>query len=51
MFIPIANQNFDGSAITVNSVTGSTDGALVAGTDYEVVTDENGVYGIQLISG
>ena len=50
-FIKIANQNYDGSAITVNSVTGDTDGLLVAGTDYDVVTDDNGVYGIQLISG
>lgn len=49
-FIVIDNQNGDGSAITVNSVTGSTDGALVAGTDYEVV-QAGGKYGIQLISG
>lgn len=50
-FIVIANQNGDGSAVVVNSVTGSTDGALVAGTDYEVIQDGAGKYGIQLISG
>jgi len=50
-FIKIANQNYDGSAITINSVVGSTDWALVAGTDYELIQDGNGVYGIQLISG
>lgn len=50
-FIKIANQNWDGSAIVVNSVTGSVDGLLVAGTDYDVIANGNGEYGIMLISG
>jgi hypothetical protein len=45
-FVPITNQNGDGSAITVNSVTGSTDGALIDEDDYLVVVDKNGVYGV-----
>lgn len=47
-FIEIENQNGDGSAITVNSVTGATDGALVADDDYEVVKNGQGKYGIVL---
>lgn len=50
-FILIANQNGDGSAVSVTTVVGSVDGALVAGTDYDVVQDASGKYGIQLISG
>lgn len=45
-FIPIENQNGDGSAITVNSVDASTDGTLVEDTDYIVMQNENGEYGI-----
>ena len=48
-FIKIANQNGNGSAITVNTVTGSVDGALVAGTDYFVGQNEAGEYGIFVI--
>lgn len=48
-FIKIENQNGDGSAITVNSVTGATDGALVEDTDYYVTQNENGEYGIMII--
>lgn len=44
-FIPFDNQNGDGSAITPDSVTGGTDGALVANTDY-FVTSVDGVRGI-----
>lgn len=40
--IVVENQNGDGSALTINSVTGSVDGALVSGTDYFVGEDENG---------
>lgn len=50
-FYPIANQNFDGSAITVTSITGSVDGLLVVSTDYNVVTNGLGVYGVEFISG
>lgn len=48
-FIKIANQNADGSAITVNSVTGGTDGLLVVDTDYYVGQNANGEYGIFII--
>lgn len=48
-FIKIANQNGDGSAITVNSVTGATDGLLVANTDYFVWQNAAGEYGIFII--
>jgi len=48
-FIKIANQNGNGSAITVNSVTGSVNGVLVAGTDYFVGKNEAGEYGITII--
>lgn len=44
-FIEIANQNGDGSAINVDSVTGATDGALTEDTDFHVV-EANGKYGI-----
>lgn len=47
--IAIENQNWDGSAITVNSVIGSVDGALVENTDFQVTTDLAGDYAIQLL--
>jgi len=50
-FITIENQNADGSIIVINSVTGATDGVLTEGTDYIIVRDAKGAYGIQLISG
>ena len=45
-FIEIENQNGDGSTITVNSVTGGTDGALVSETDFFIGQNEKGVEGI-----
>lgn len=48
-FIKIENQNGDGSAITVNSVTGATDGLLVAWTDYYVGQNTAWEYGIFII--
>jgi len=45
-FIKIENQNADGSAITVNSVTASTDGVLTADDDYYLAQNEHGEYGI-----
>jgi hypothetical protein len=48
-FIKIENQNYNGGAITVNSVTAGTDGVLVADTDYYVGQNENGDYGIYVI--
>lgn len=47
-FYEIANQNGDGSLITINSVTGGTDGALTANDDYHLVVNDQGVYGIVL---
>lgn len=44
-FIEIANQNGNGSAIVVNSVTGGTDGALTVDVDFHVI-EVNGKYGI-----
>jgi len=48
-FIKIANQNGDGSAITIDSVTGGTDGLLVEDTDYYTGQNEAGEYGIFII--
>lgn len=48
-FIKITNQNGDGSAITVNSVTAATNGALVEDTDFYVGQNEDGEYGIFVI--
>ena len=48
-FIEIENQNGDGSAITINSVTLGTDGALVADTDYFVIKNAQNKYGIYII--
>ena len=48
-FIKIENQNGDGSAITVNSVTGWTDWALVADTDFYIGTNWAGEHGIFII--
>lgn len=45
-FIEIENQNGDGSTITINSVTGGTDGALVSETDYFKGRNERGIWGI-----
>jgi hypothetical protein len=49
--IKIENQNSDLGAITVNSVTGGTDGALTVTTDYTIGQNEKGEYGIMLVSG
>lgn len=45
VFYPITNQNGNGGAITINSVTGSVDGALTANDDYDIVL-KDGIYGI-----
>ena len=47
-FIPFENQNGDGTIIAVTSVTGGTDGPIVAETDY-FVSLVDGVYGIVII--
>lgn len=48
-FIAIANQNGDKTAITVNSLTLGTDGALVEDTDFYIGQNENGVWGVFII--
>ena len=48
-FIKITNQNGDNSAITVNSVTLGTDGALVEDTDFYIGQNDNGDFGIFII--
>jgi hypothetical protein len=48
-FIQIENQMGDKTQPTINSVTGSTDGALVAETDYFVGQDDDGDWGIFII--
>lgn len=48
-FIAFDHQNGDGSKITPDSVTGSTDGLLVLNTDYFIVKDENGLWGITVL--
>ena len=45
-FIKITNQNGDNTAIDVNSVTGATNGVLVAETDYFVGQNDLGEFGI-----
>lgn len=49
-FIKIENQNWDGSAVSVSGVSGATDWTLTDWTDYKVVKDDEGNYGIILIS-
>jgi hypothetical protein len=49
-FIPIEHQNGNGAIITINSVTGSVDGALVAETDYFKGQDSQGRWGIFIIN-
>ena len=51
-FIELANQESDGTQPTINSVTGSTDGALVLDTDYFVikVVDKWGIYVIDSVT-
>jgi hypothetical protein len=48
-FIKFDNQNGDGTIISVTSVTGGTDGALVEGTDFFVGQNDAGEYGIFII--
>lgn len=47
-FIPFDQQNGNGAKITPDSVTGSVDGALVLNTDYWIVKDEDGRWGISI---
>lgn len=48
-FEPIDHQNGAGTVISITSVTGSTNGVLVAGTDYFVVKNDDGIYGIMVV--
>jgi len=43
---PFDNQNGDGTVPTVASVVGSVDGAFLANDDYDLVVDDNGLWGI-----
>lgn len=47
-FEPLDHQNGSGAAVSVTSVTGSTNGLLVAETDYFVVKNDDGIYGIMV---
>ena len=49
--VTIEHQNGSGAAITVNSVTGGTDGLLTVDVDYTITKDGLGRYGIALIAG
>jgi len=46
--IKIEHQNGAGTAITVNSVTGGTDGLLVVDVDYWLTVDEDGEYCVMI---
>lgn len=48
-FIPLEKQNGSGAKITPTSVTGSVDGALVLNTDYFLVKNEEGTWGLYII--
>lgn len=48
-FIPFEYQDSDGTAPTVDSVTGGTDGALTLNTDYIVVQHDDGRWGIMIL--
>jgi hypothetical protein len=48
-FIKFSNQNGAGTIITPTSVTGSTNGLLVADTDYYIGQNTAGEYGIYII--
>lgn len=50
-FIPFEYQNGDGSKITPDSVTGSTDSTLTLGTDYFIgeQVDGSGIWGIVIL--
>jgi hypothetical protein len=53
-FIPVENQNYNGSAISISSIIEDPDGTpktLVNGTDFIVIKDANGLYGIVFLSG
>jgi len=46
--VEIEGQNGDGTAQTINSVTGSVDGVLVVGDDYDLVKLPNGRWAISI---
>ena len=48
-FIPFDKQHGTGAKITPTSVTGSVDGALVLDTDYFVMKNEQGIWGLYVI--
>lgn len=48
-FIPFEYQDSDGTAPTVDSVTGSTDGVLAVNVDYIIVQHDDGRWGIMVL--
>lgn len=48
-FVEIENQMGDGTAPTINSVTGATDGALAANNDYYLIKNAQGKWGIHFV--
>ena len=50
-WIELDGQNADGTAPTINSVTGSENGALAADNDYNLAIGSNGRWGIVLHEG
>jgi hypothetical protein len=48
-FVPFEKYNGDGTEPTINSVTGSVDGALVEDTDYYIVKNEEARWGIIIL--
>jgi len=47
-FVPFEHQNGSGAIIAVTSLTGGTNGALVAETDYFIVKNDDGIYGVMI---
>ncbi len=48
IFYPLAYKNADGTKPAIVSVVGSVDGALAENSDYDIIEDQNGVWGIVL---
>lgn len=49
-FIPLENQNADGTENNVTDVSGSTAGSLTVDADYDIMENEDGEYGIIVYS-
>ncbi len=51
IFVEFDHQNGDETVPSVNSVVGSTDGALTVDVDYTLIKEANGKWGISFIAG